>query len=44
MIALKDLQSNLDVEVEKGEEWHSSGVNTGTGAVQHLHWQHGQRD
>ncbi|GAB0185474.1 hypothetical protein GRJ2_001012700 [Grus japonensis] len=34
----------LNVQVENGDEWHSSGVGTGTGTVQHLCRRHGQWD
>ncbi|GAB0184915.1 triadin [Grus japonensis] len=34
----------LDVQVENGDEWCSSGVGTGTGTVQHHCWRHGQWD
>jgi len=34
----------LDVQVEASDEMHSSGVGTGTRAVQYLCQQHGQWD
>ncbi|GAB0202696.1 mitochondrial enolase superfamily member 1 [Grus japonensis] len=34
----------LNVQVENGDEWRSSGVGTGTGTVQHLCRRHGQWD
>ncbi|GAB0210211.1 mitochondrial enolase superfamily member 1 [Grus japonensis] len=34
----------FDVQVEISNEWHSSGVGTGTGTVQHLCQRHGQWD
>ncbi|GAB0186681.1 triadin [Grus japonensis] len=40
----KSYGQRLNVQVENGDEWCSSGVSTGTGTVQHLCQRHGQWD
>ena len=39
----KQLGQWLHIQVKTSDEWHSSGVSVGTGAVLHL-WRHGQWD
>ncbi|GAB0186082.1 hypothetical protein GRJ2_001073500 [Grus japonensis] len=38
----KSCDQQLNVQVENGDKWRSSGVGTGTSTVQHLCWRHGQ--